>query len=134
MDTGEYDPLAGKPTGVPYYDPLAGKPTGVPYMPFESGFPTPYPGAPETGFPLPGGGGGDPRHESAANPQQIFAPNKLPPPRPKDQVAAQNPNLGYYGQTNLDPLGRGGRRLGGPLDAPQSTAIDLSKLFQRPQQ
>jgi hypothetical protein len=46
-------------------------------------------------------------------------------------VAAQKPDLGYYGQTNLDPLGRGGRRWGGPLDAPQSTAFDLSKLFQR---
>jgi hypothetical protein len=58
-----------------------------------------------------------------------YAP-AVPPVRPRDAAAAQKPNLGYYGQTNLDPLGRGGRRWGGPLDAPQSTAFDLSKLFQ----
>jgi hypothetical protein len=130
-------PFAGRPDPGTGQGPFAGRPDyGVGQGPFA--------GRPDPGSVGVGQGpfAGRPDVASAGVGQGPFAGRPaaapvtrapaVPPVRPKDAVAAQKPDLGYYNaQTNLDPLGRGGRRWGGPLDAPQSTAFDLSKLFQR---
>ena len=80
------------------------------------GWPTPP--APATAAPTP-----PYRPEDSPSFTRPLAP-AVPPVRPAaagPAAAKQQPNLGGYtmAQPNIDPLSRGGRRTGGPTDAPQ---------------
>ena len=75
--------------------------------------------------PAPAGGG--------AQPSVVGSPAPAVPPQRPSDVTAQNPDLGHYvlrDRPNADPTG-GRRGSGGPLGMGM---LDLSTLFQRPQQ
>ena len=60
----------------------------------------------------------------------------VPPPRPRPvpAVVAQRPNLGNYTTIPQPNIARTGNVRGGIAAAPDMGVVDLSRLFQRPQQ
>ena len=93
---GGYNPLAGKPTGIPFYDPLAGKPTGVPFYDPLTGKPPYSPAA-------------SPAASGAASPTVQPAPSSGPVATRAPAVPASAVNLGYYTGGNT-PNSMGGAR------------------------
>lgn len=101
-------------------------------LPFESGFPTPAAATPMPARPV------TPTPATAYGfPTPPIRPRAAAPVAAGPAAARQQPNLGNYApiyQPNIARTGnvRGGRS--GDDNAPMMGALDLSRLFQRPQQ